>query len=43
MTVASDIERDLRARYRQPAGVAQFGIEPLTALAWSKYNAPCAR
>src|SRR5215467_14619572 len=29
MTVAKDIERDLRARYRQPAGVEQFGIEPV--------------
>src|SRR5271166_4302085 len=29
MTAASDIERDLRARYRQPAGVEQFGIEPV--------------
>ena len=29
VTAASDIERDLRARYRQPAGVEQFGIEPV--------------
>src|SRR6516225_4680930 len=29
MTSAIDIERDLRARYRQPAGVEQFGIEPI--------------
>jgi NCS1 family nucleobase:cation symporter-1 len=29
MTSASDIERQLRARYRQPAGVEQFGIEPV--------------
>ena len=29
VTAASDIERDLRARYRQPAGVEQFGIEPI--------------
>jgi hypothetical protein len=29
MTAANDIERDLRARYRQPAGVEQFGIEPI--------------
>src|SRR5262249_37755311 len=29
MTSATDIERRLRARYRQPAGVEQFGIEPV--------------
>jgi hypothetical protein len=29
VTAANDIERDLRARYRQPAGVEQFGIEPV--------------
>src|SRR5262249_62090614 len=29
MTSASEIERRLRARYRQPAGVEQFGIEPV--------------
>jgi hypothetical protein len=29
MTSAIDIERRLRARYRQPAGVEQFGIEPV--------------
>ena len=29
MTSAIDIERQLRARYRQPAGVEQFGIEPV--------------
>src|SRR5207244_11086826 len=29
MTSAIDIERSLRARYRQPAGVEQFGIEPV--------------
>ena len=29
MTAAIDIERSLRARYRQPAGVEQFGIEPV--------------
>jgi NCS1 family nucleobase:cation symporter-1 len=29
MTAAIDIERRLRARYRQPAGVEQFGIEPV--------------
>jgi NCS1 family nucleobase:cation symporter-1 len=29
MTSATDIERDLQARYRQPAGVEQFGIEPV--------------
>jgi nucleobase:cation symporter-1, NCS1 family len=29
MTSAIDIERRLRERYRQPAGVEQFGIEPV--------------
>ena len=29
MTSATDLERRLRARYRQPAGVEQFGIEPV--------------
>ena len=29
MTSAINIERGLRARYRQPAGVEQFGIEPV--------------
>jgi NCS1 nucleoside transporter family len=29
MTSAIDIERRLRARYRQPAGVEQYGIEPV--------------
>jgi NCS1 family nucleobase:cation symporter-1 len=29
MTSAVDIERRLRAHYRQPAGVEQFGIEPV--------------
>ena len=29
MTSALDIERRLRERYRQPAGVEQFGIEPV--------------
>jgi hypothetical protein len=29
LTSALDIERRLRARYRQPAGVEQFGIEPV--------------
>jgi nucleobase:cation symporter-1, NCS1 family len=29
MVSASDIERSLRKRYRQPAGVEQFGIEPV--------------
>jgi nucleobase:cation symporter-1, NCS1 family len=29
MSSAIDIERRLRARYRQPAGVEQFGIEPV--------------
>ena len=29
VTASSDIECDLRARYRQPAGVEQFGIEPV--------------
>jgi NCS1 family nucleobase:cation symporter-1 len=29
MISATDIERSLRARYRQPAGVEQFGIEPV--------------
>jgi nucleobase:cation symporter-1, NCS1 family len=29
MVSASDIERSLRERYRQPAGVEQFGIEPV--------------
>ena len=29
MTFAIEIERRLRARYRQPAGVEQFGIEPV--------------
>jgi purine-cytosine permease-like protein len=29
MASASDIERSLRQRYRQPAGVEQFGIEPV--------------
>jgi NCS1 nucleoside transporter family len=29
MTSAIEIERGLRARYRQPAGVEQFGIEPI--------------
>jgi NCS1 family nucleobase:cation symporter-1 len=29
VTSAIDIERRLRARYRQPAGVEQFGIEPV--------------
>ena len=29
MTSAIDIERRLQARYRQPAGVEQFGIEPV--------------
>jgi hypothetical protein len=29
MTSAIDIERRVRARYRQPAGVEQFGIEPV--------------
>jgi nucleobase:cation symporter-1, NCS1 family len=31
MSSATDIERDLRGRYRQPAGVEQFGIEPVPA------------
>src|SRR5262249_32468126 len=30
MTSAVDIERRLRERYRQPAGVEQFGIEPVS-------------
>ena len=29
MASAMDIERRLRERYRQPAGVEQFGIEPV--------------
>jgi hypothetical protein len=29
MTSAIDIERRLSARYRQPAGVEQYGIEPV--------------
>jgi NCS1 nucleoside transporter family len=29
MISATEIERSLRARYRQPAGVEQFGIEPV--------------
>jgi NCS1 nucleoside transporter family len=29
MNSASEIERELRGRYRQPAGVEQFGIEPV--------------
>jgi hypothetical protein len=31
MTSAIDIERRLRERYRQPAGVEQYGIEPVPA------------
>jgi hypothetical protein len=29
MASASEIERRLRERYRQPPGVEQFGIEPV--------------